>query len=1508
MAKATYQQSKFHGGEWSPFYQGRADNPNYRAAMNVCRNGFPIEEGAWVRRPGTRLLAPSYKGGAAKVYPIFFTDTEPYVSEWTDGAVRFFNNSAPVITAEVRVGLSLSTDNPSVLTLQTPADWATGDEIAFLYGSATAGSAANALRQRIFRITAIAQTYPAWSSATTYGVNEIVTSGGTNYQSLLSGNLNHTPASSPTWWEVVTGTETFSLQDAVTGASLDGSTVSLGIAVTVVRLLRLTTPYTAGAWETLRIVQNKDVAIALNGPHIPQALTVTPNLGTAQAASASIADVRFQDGPYLDAVTDSQATVGGLSGVVEVTIDFASYDSTQTYALGDHVLFGTSAYKSLVGANLNNQPDTHPADWVAEDRGVAVTGEGSTLAGFQSTDVGRLMRFFSEPALWTGGSYSAGDKVAYDNQYYVAVSSNSAVQPDTDATVWTIDPTGARWTWGRITSVLNSNTVDVQIMGDPLLYNLTVRTWRLGVYSDTTGWPTCGIFNQGRIWFGGVLPNRFDASESDGVTVDGAISMAPTDRSGLVTDASGISYTLEGGEQDPIHWFALDRQGIVAGTAGGEWLISAPSAGPITDTNITAAQVSAYKCADIEPKRTGLSLVFVQKFKRRVMEFLSDVFTGRFSAPNLSETAKHLTHPGVEEIYYQQELTPILWARTGDGALIGSTYRRTSAFSEQAPLFNGWHRHDLGTSRTVESIAVGPSNDGSLDSLALVTNNSTAASADQVRWVEQLTTMFDEDDVLYDAWFLDGAIVPDSFYNDTVGGNAGLRFTGLWYLAGDTVTVFVGGLDVGDYTVDADGSLFVPFGTGVAPATIDYTAAGAGAYLFTQAFVDAVLALQFPSRNGSISTASGETLSSQTVNANPNGATSKIQSYVPVAGTLTGGRTDQLTVDWSNGHLFQSDTSHSGIRAYSLVTGTDTTDVTLDSLLGTTGETYQGFGACDPQGNLYFASGVSGYGRAVKVNSSLSLTYAVGTDNSSGPPADPSMVNPGGVTILAANANWIVSVQAGDISVNKGADGSFMFGNAATGVYQGLSTAGWTLTYNRNFVASGASTYGGNVASGYIVSANTVVNSSFDVFFVGVADGVPTGGGDIFDPGNPGKKGLGKIKGFEPAGFNTTPTVDNPVGYFAKIGTITAPEVDSRWVDFAANCCAGLVIDQSDNSVITVVQASTTGTSAYSSGTTYGIGDVVNSAGLIYQSIIAGNVGNTPASSPSAWTAVPMQYCIKLTTGIYSRNNTGSFAIKWIVPLFGTMSIGNVMSQGRINSGLFGIIQHNATNSSLLYLIDTTNGHYVVKDVAGVTADGTNRYSIWDSASQSVMFPGAYDSTVTGAPTGLNGTISASGVWFRLFAGTGLPNSGTVSGNTTTTPTGYTFIFITKASGGLPCVVGKSYTSQGQILRAIAPEESGARSGPAFGKTRRSEKYMALMHNTIGIQFCTTFTTKGLIAPRLTHDDTGAQYVPTEMFSGFWRDQLEDEYGFDSMVGWQILRPYPATIVSIGASIETSDA
>jgi hypothetical protein len=280
--------------------------------------------------------------------------------------------------------------------------------------------------------------------------------------------------------------------------------------------------------------------------------------------------------------------------------------------------------------------------------------------------------------------------------------------------------------------------------------------------------------------------------------------MSPTQPDGTVVDSGAISYTFNSNSVDNIVWMEPQPQGIMVGTGKGEYLLNAGTSGPITPTNISESPATKYGSANILPVKTGLTMCFVQRYTRRLLEYLADVFSARFYGPDLTTYARHLGVREFQELAYQQEPVPVVWGRMGDGTLTGVTYRRISMFSNQEPEFSAWHQHVFGSGRLVESICVGPSNEGILDTLSLVSNDP----ANNIRFVTNMTPLLDETDPLTSSWFLDSAVTPQA----ALLANNAVTFFGLNYLNGHTVSVFAAALDCGDYLVE-NGQVTVPLGT-----------------------------------------------------------------------------------------------------------------------------------------------------------------------------------------------------------------------------------------------------------------------------------------------------------------------------------------------------------------------------------------------------------------------------------------------------------------------------------------------------------------------------------------------------------------------------------------------------------------------------------------------------------------------------------------------------------------------
>ncbi len=955
MPAASYLQSSFLGGEVSKSVQGQFDNKFYRTWMNTCANFMPMEQAALTRRPGSMHSGATRGGLAGRVFGFDFKQASPYTIEVTTGFMRFRAGPALVMTNDQQAVVSISTANPAKVKTGTHG-WSSGDQVMF-----NSLSADNPLLQnRLFAAT-------------------------------------------------VTSSTEFTLTDALTGATIDGSTLGTFNSGNVSRVLEIATSYTDALWPALRVVQadiatlngSTPGAIVLHGSVKPYMLQVTSAPTATLFATFSFAAASFKDGPYFDPVSSGAlVTPSALIGLITLTLTFQAYDAAVAYSTGDFVTASSIGYRSLVDANLGNTPASSPTDWTPVTAGAAVGPNG-----FTASDIGRLMRLYSEPPLWVSGTvYAAGDPVTYNNVYYKCLTGHTAGAtntPDTTPTDWSISPSSAIWSWGRITamsttglisgtlagsvnigdytfsgglaaafdgtplkasagcaltdtstaaagyyigkhyaagaqtissvtvypssdrgltlyafsfaytlnlrakhtapasrsdgtllgtvavpnpfiksaltiisndqattweyvwvevtsvSVFQSviaqvqfysataaggSAVTFQIAGPPLLYTSAVRVWRMGLYSDTTGWPTCGTYHEGRLWLSGVIGNRIDGSVSNGVS-DTGINFAPTNSDGSVAGNNAISYTFNAPDVNPIFWMQPDYQGIVCGTQGGEWLVQATSNNvPLTPTTIQAHRYTKYNCANIEPRKTNLTLAVVQAFKRELLEYFADVYSGRFSAHDLALYAKHLVASGIEEIGYQQELIPTIWSRCGNGTVVGMTYSRTTLVSSQPPDAFGWHRVNLGSGRDVESICIGANSDGTLDSLVMVTNDP----ATNIRHVEMLSNVFMETDAFADAWFLDDAVRPSSTTTTNVPSAGapygGLTLNGLWHLNGATVQVFAAGLDCGqqeigtaiaDFVV-ASGSVFVPYGDGVS--------AGSGAGLFTAVFAAAAVA------------------------------------------------------------------------------------------------------------------------------------------------------------------------------------------------------------------------------------------------------------------------------------------------------------------------------------------------------------------------------------------------------------------------------------------------------------------------------------------------------------------------------------------------------------------------------------------------------------------------------------------------------------------------------------------
>ena len=341
---------------------------------------------------------------------------------------------------------------------------------------------------------------------------------------------------------------------------------------------------------------------------------------------------------------------------------------------------------------------------------------------------------------------------------------------------------GSVWGYCEITGWTSTTVVTVTVHST-LTDTTSKSAWRMGIWSDTTGFPTCGTFHDDRLWLGGaaLYPQRIDGSKTGVYT-----SFAPSATDGTVAADNAVAFVLNSDDVNAIKWMHSDEKGLLVGTSRGEWQVRPSSlTEALTPTNISAKPTTRYGSADVAPVRAGKAVLFVQRAARKVREMAYVFEFDGFRAPDMTLLAEHITRPSIDEVAFQEQPQAIMWGVRGDGVLLGLTYER-----DQNVV--AWHRHELGGFSNaggtaiplVESVAVVPAPDATRDELYCVVKRYINGGSK--RYVEYMSKLWDSDDDQEDAFHVDcGWTVTNSPAASTV--------TGLWYLEGQTVGVYVDG-------------------------------------------------------------------------------------------------------------------------------------------------------------------------------------------------------------------------------------------------------------------------------------------------------------------------------------------------------------------------------------------------------------------------------------------------------------------------------------------------------------------------------------------------------------------------------------------------------------------------------------------------------------------------------------------------------------------------------------------
>ena len=348
---------------------------------------------------------------------------------------------------------------------------------------------------------------------------------------------------------------------------------------------------------------------------------------------------------------------------------------------------------------------------------------------------------------------------------------------------------GSPKVWGHavVTAFVSGTEVTADVRSD---FGATAASaeWRLGAWYRPGTYPGAVAFYEERLVFAG--------STEKPQTVWGSVSgdfehFAPTEPDGTLADDSAIAFTIATDQVNAIRWLS-PGQVLAIGTTGGEFTLRASARDePVTPTNVQVKRQTTRGCAYLSPIRHDSVVLFLQRARRKIHEFVFAFETDSYQAPDLTLLAEHVTRGGLVQLAYAREPDSTVWAVRADGELLGLTYQRTQDVV-------GWHRHILGGSfqggpAQAESVATIPSPAGDHDQLWLAV--ARTIDGQTRRYVEFLEEAFDEGADPADAFFVDCGL--------TYAGAPATTVTGLDHLEGETVAVLADGAVHPDATVVA---------------------------------------------------------------------------------------------------------------------------------------------------------------------------------------------------------------------------------------------------------------------------------------------------------------------------------------------------------------------------------------------------------------------------------------------------------------------------------------------------------------------------------------------------------------------------------------------------------------------------------------------------------------------------------------------------------------------------------
>ncbi|XHC13037.1 hypothetical protein ABWH98_09400 [Labrenzia sp. ac12] len=587
-------QATFSRGELDPELIYRSDLELFRSSLAECRNFLTLKRGGLRRRGGTKFIA-ELKDSSRQgwLIPFEFGNGQYYMLEFGDHMFRIFTSEGRVGTVEVATPYSFEV-LPRLKFVQST-------DTLFIAGGGVAPQALKRLSELSWAIEPMSFRDGPY----------------------LDVNISPTNLKPAGMGNAVPKMTSNTAPSGVVSAS-NGS---------------------ASAWQVFSRSEGKTVlssgATGWVQYQFPGSVVIDAYMLQAPNDNSQNDDMPWQwnieasnngsDWTILD-TQDGQDTWASNEWRA---YDFHNETAFTHYRLSFTQGGGSASDNSAIGQLVFHQAGNDQNPFTLTASGTAGINGG---AGFQSSDVGRHIRFRGSDGFWR---------------------------------------------WFRIYSRQSATTVKVQLFGQALQDTKAQSIWRLGAWSGTTGWPETIGWHKNRLAFAGTSeePQKIWESQTEDFTNFSV--------SHVLKASDAVTAGILSGQVNRIQWLVDDNDLIVGTTRAVRAVGKATDQDPYGPENVDQKPETNFGANDVSPIKVGSVLIYYGPYGTDMREMAYDFGSDGRVSQAVSEVQSHLFQDGISGACYQQYPDSVIWQWDQKGRGIGFTYER------QQQVY-GMQRHDFG--------------------------------------------------------------------------------------------------------------------------------------------------------------------------------------------------------------------------------------------------------------------------------------------------------------------------------------------------------------------------------------------------------------------------------------------------------------------------------------------------------------------------------------------------------------------------------------------------------------------------------------------------------------------------------------------------------------------------------------------------------------------------------------------------------------------------------------------